>query len=91
MADAARKKRSRTAPPPEAAPPSQPRAAACPVTFCPICIAVTGTQPIRAEVLEHLLAAGRELLLAVQAAASASTVGKDEDASGGRLEKIELG
>jgi hypothetical protein len=63
----------------------------CPVTFCPICIAVSGTQPLRAEVLGHLLAAGQELLLAVQAATRATGSDGDEDDPPVRLEKIDLG
>jgi hypothetical protein len=63
----------------------------CPVTFCPICIAVTGTQPLRAEVLGHLIAAGQELLLAVQAATRATGTDGDDDDPPVRLEKIDLG
>lgn len=63
----------------------------CPVTFCPICIAVTGTQPLRAEVLGHLLAAGQELLLAVRAATRATGTDGDDDDPPVRLEKIDLG
>jgi hypothetical protein len=36
----------------------------CTVSFCPICLAVTSVQPLRPEAVEHLLTAGRELLLA---------------------------
>jgi hypothetical protein len=89
MAEAARTKRSRSSPATdEKERTSEPRQT-CPVTFCPICIALTGTQPLRAEFLEHLLKAGHELLLAVQAATSAGR--HEDDPPAAKLEKIELG
>ena len=36
----------------------------CPVAWCPICMAVTAVQPLKPEVIEHLLKAGTEMLLA---------------------------
>ncbi len=39
----------------------------CSVAFCPICTAVGALGEGRAEVLEHLLLAGREMLLAIRA------------------------
>ncbi len=39
----------------------------CTVGFCPICLAVTAMQPLRPDVIEHLLVAGREFLLAAKA------------------------
>ena len=38
--------------------------AGCPVAWCPICTAVTAVQPLKPDVIEHLLKAGTELLLA---------------------------
>ncbi|HEX6401308.1 MAG TPA: hypothetical protein VF108_12685 [Actinomycetota bacterium] len=61
MAEAA--ERSRTGehdvPPPEA------ERHICTVTFCPICAAVTAGHAVRPDAVEHLLAAGREFLLAL--------------------------
>jgi hypothetical protein len=46
-------------------PSSEPHGPVCTVTFCPICAAVTAGQSIRPEAVDHLLAAGREFLLAI--------------------------
>ena len=43
----------------------------CPVAFCPVGLALTMADQVRPEVVEHLLAAGRELLLAVKAVVDA--------------------
>jgi hypothetical protein len=69
---------------------------ACPVAWCPICMAVTAVQPLKPEVIEHLLKAGTELLLAFRGVIDARAdelSGQDDAGSGGpaRLEKIELG
>lgn len=67
----------------------------CPVAWCPVCIAVTAVQPLRPEVVEHLLKAGTELLLAfkgvVDARAEEMTGDAKEPAGATRLEKIDLG
>lgn len=62
----------------------------CTVGFCPICLAVTAMQPIRPDVLEHLLNAGREFLLAARSVldARADAVAPDDRAT---LEKIDIG
>ena len=39
----------------------------CTVGFCPICLTVTAVQPLRPDAVEHLVNAGRELLLAISA------------------------
>ena len=39
----------------------------CSVAFCPICMAVTALGEARPELVEHLLLASREMLLAVRA------------------------
>ena len=76
-------------PPPAVDPHATPT---CTVGFCPICLAVTALQPMRPDVLEHMLNAGRELLLAARsvldARAEATTEGDGEPA---RLEKIDIG
>jgi hypothetical protein len=51
----------------------------CTVAFCPICLAVTAVQPLRPDAVEHLLNAGRELLLAMTA-----IVGARADETGGK-------
>jgi hypothetical protein len=51
----------------------------CTVGFCPICLAVTAVQPMKPEAVEHLLNAGRELLLAMTA-----VLGARADQTGGR-------
>jgi hypothetical protein len=38
----------------------------CSVGFCPICLAVTTASDLRPEFVEHLMAAGREFLLALR-------------------------
>jgi len=69
---------------------------ACPVAWCPICLAVTAVQPLKPDVVEHLLKAGAELLMAMRAVVDARTdevAGKGEDGASGavRLEKIDIG
>jgi hypothetical protein len=67
----------------------------CPVAWCPICLAVSTVQPLRPDVVEHLLKAGTELLLAfrgvIDARADQVAPEKDGSATSTRLEKIELG
>lgn len=69
--------------------------AACPVAWCPICTAVTAVQPLKPEVIEHLLKAGTELLLAfrgvIDARADEMTGAGKETAGPTKLEKIDLG
>jgi hypothetical protein len=62
----------------------------CTVGFCPICLAVTAMQPIRPDVLEHLLNAGREFLLAAKSVLDARAEAVSEDHTT-RLEKIDVG
>jgi hypothetical protein len=64
MAEAAKRTRSRAASPPSE-PPIEEREHVCTVGFCPICLAVTAVQPLKPDAVEHLLNAGRELLLAM--------------------------
>jgi hypothetical protein len=44
-----------------------PRGQVCPVGFCPIGFALSAADQVRPEVVEHLLAAGREMMLAMKA------------------------
>lgn len=60
----------------------------CPVALCPICTFVSLTGEARPEVVEHLLKAGQELLLAVRAVIDARTAGPPAPAPD--LERIEV-
>jgi hypothetical protein len=59
----------------------------CPVGFCPIGFALTAADQVRPEVVEHLLIAGRELMLAMQAfvSARADSMGRTSP-----IERIEI-
>ncbi len=88
-----------TAPAPEAAPAEAHahEGGVCPVAWCPICLAVTAVQPLRPDVVEHLLKAGTELLLAFRGVLDARAddlsgdEGEEPAAGPTRLEKIDLG
>jgi hypothetical protein len=58
-----RASRKRSQPPAQAETPPP----ICSVSFCPICMAVATASEIRPEFVEHLMAAGREFLLALRA------------------------
>jgi hypothetical protein len=62
----------------------------CNVGFCPIGLALTAVQPMRPDAVEHLLAAGRELLLAMRAVVDARAEGFEGEGAPD-LEKIDLG
>ena len=70
-------------------------ATGCPVAWCPICMAVTAVQPLKPEVIEHLLKAGTEMLLAfrgvIDARADEMRPPEDDDHGPTRLEKIDIG
>ncbi|MDP9299767.1 MAG: hypothetical protein M3P43_02555 [Actinomycetota bacterium] len=67
----------------------------CPVAWCPICMAVTAVQPLKPEVIEHLLRAGTEMLLAfrgvIDARADELHPPEGEQPGPTRLEKIDIG
>ena len=68
----ARATKSRAKPPaPKTAPVAPPAPAhggtVCSVAFCPICAAVAAMGELKPEVIDHLMVAGREFLLAVRA------------------------
>lgn len=68
----------------------------CPVTWCPICVTVGAVQPLRPDVIEHLLKAGTELFMAFRAVIDARADEATEEGSDGpgpttTLEKIDLG
>jgi hypothetical protein len=60
----------------------------CEVGFCPVSLFLTATGRVQPEVVEHLLAAGRELVLAVQAVVNARAEGVARTSP---LEHIEIG
>jgi hypothetical protein len=43
------------------------RAAVCPVALCPVGMFLTVTGDVKPEAVDHLLSAGRELMMAVKA------------------------
>jgi len=55
--------------------PEQAKGPVCPVGFCPVGMALTFGEQLRPDVIEHLLAAGRELLLAMKAVVDARVEG----------------
>jgi hypothetical protein len=67
----------------------------CPVAWCPICLAVTTVQPLKPEMIEHLLKAGTEMLLALRAVIDARADEMTDDGERATrptgLEKIDLG
>lgn len=80
MAEAAKRRRPRATAPPDASGAEQDqRGHVCTVGFCPICLALTAVQPLRPDAVEHLLNAGRELLLAMTA-----ILGARADEAGGK-------
>jgi hypothetical protein len=59
----------------------------CPVAFCPVGMFLTVSERARPEAVEHLMAAGREFMLALAAILNARV--EDVDRSS-RIEKIDL-
>lgn len=64
-----------------------PHGAVCPVGFCPIGFALSAADQVRPEVVEHLLVAGRELMLAMKAFMDAQA---DRFSRSSPIEKIEI-
>jgi hypothetical protein len=63
----------------------------CTVGFCPICLAVSALQPLKPDVVEHLLNAGREFMLALKAVIDARAEDlSDEDDNERKLERIDI-
>jgi hypothetical protein len=63
----------------------------CTVGFCPIGLALTAVQPTRPEAVEHLLVAGREFILAMQAVVSARAEQFTGEGVPADLQKIDIG
>lgn len=67
------------------------RSTICSVSFCPICAAVAAVGEARPELTEHLLAASREMLLALRDLIDARLEGVEERPSGPqRVQKINV-
>jgi len=70
--------------------------ATCPVAWCPVCLAVTAVQPVRPEVVEHLLKAGTEFFLALRSLIDARAdevagPSRGDEGDEGSLHKIDIG
>jgi hypothetical protein len=61
-------------------------AAVCPVALCPVGMFLTVTGEVRPEAVEHLLKAGRELMLAVKATLDARVEDVGQPASLHRID-----
>jgi len=75
--------------PPAANGPTPAQHPICSVAFCPICLMVTAVGDASPELVEHLLVAGRELLLAVRAVIDARLETMEEEPHSG-LQRIEI-
>jgi hypothetical protein len=60
----------------------------CSVAFCPICTAVTAMGQARPDLVEHVLVAGKEMLLALRALIDARLEGAGEGPT--RLERLTI-
>jgi hypothetical protein len=60
----------------------------CSVAFCPISMALSAVEGARPDAVEHLLAAGREFLLATKAVLDARAAQSGSGST--RLEKIDI-
>lgn len=76
--------------PPTAAQAAAPTPPLCSVAFCPICTMVTAMGEARPELVEHLLLAGREMLLAARAVIDARLESMDGDERKTKLERIRI-
>jgi hypothetical protein len=63
----------------------------CNVAFCPIGLALTAVQPMKPEVVEHLLVAGREFFLAAKALLEIRADDLAKDGGPSTFEKIDIG
>lgn len=66
---------------------SAPPPPVCSVGFCPVAMVLTATQQVRPELIEHVLAAGREFLLAAKALIDARA---EDMPRSSPLEKIDI-
>jgi hypothetical protein len=63
----------------------------CNVAFCPIALALTAVQPLKPDVVEHLLVAGREFFLAAKALMEVRADDLVRDGGSPTFEKIDIG
>jgi len=63
----------------------------CNVAFCPIGLALTAVQPLKPDVVEHLLLAGREFFLAAKALMDVRADDLSKDGVSPTFEKIDIG
>ncbi len=63
----------------------------CNVAFCPIGLALSAVQPMKPDVIEHLLVAGREFFLAAKAVMDARAEHLSDDSGSSTFEKIDIG
>jgi hypothetical protein len=63
----------------------------CDVAFCPIGLALSAVQPMKPDVIEHLLVAGREFFLAAKAVIDARADDLSKDGGPSTFEKIDIG
>ena len=78
---------------PAASPPTPSHGAVCSIGMCPICTLVTAFGDVRPELTEHLLLAGREILLALKVLIDARLQSEDAPpppAPAGGLEHIAI-
>jgi hypothetical protein len=60
------------------------------VAFCPIALTLSAVEPLKPDVVEHLLVAGREFFLAAKAVLDARAEDLRRDEGSPRLEKIDI-
>jgi hypothetical protein len=65
--------------------------AVCEVAWCPFCTVVGAVQPVQPEMVDHLLKAGIELMLAFRSVLETRTGRGEEPPAPPTLEKIDLG
>ncbi len=65
----------------------RPKPPVCSVGFCPVCLVVTAMNDSRPELMDHLLTAGREMLLALRALIDARLEGTGGPA---KLERLTI-
>jgi hypothetical protein len=63
----------------------------CNVAFCPIGLALSAVQPMKPEVVEHLLVAGREFFLAAKALLEVRADDLSKEGVPSTFEKIDIG
>jgi hypothetical protein len=65
----------------------------CPVAWCPVCMTLAVFRPVKPEIVGHLLRAGTEIFLAMQAAIDArgEELGGPPQTGPVHLEKIDIG